>query len=243
MKENRIIVALDKFREISKLEALASQLKGKVWGFKIHDAYDRFGPQSIRILRPYGRVFADLKFNDTPWTIANRVDALLVHNVDMFTVHALGTQEMIKAAAKVLSQLKNPPMMLGVTILTSLNEETILKEWGVDRPLEDMVYDLAFFATRAGCKGIVCSALEVPLVRKVCKKDTIIVTPGIKPAFTVYGERSRTMKNYDQKRVATPAQAIKAGADYLVIGRAITEAPDPVEAVEKITQEIKEADS
>ncbi len=231
--KERIIVALDKFKRLSELETLASQLESKVWGFKINDAYDRFGPRLIRILRPYGRVFADLKFNDTPWTIANRVDALLVHNVDMFTVHALGGSEMIKAAADELLKVKNPPIMLGVTILTSLEKKILLNEWGFDRPIEDIVMDLAYFATEAGCQGIVCSALEASLVREVCEEDIVIVTPGIKPAFTI--------KSYDQKRVATPAQAIKAGADYLVIGRAITQSSDPVEAVVRIILEIEEA--
>lgn len=233
-KGKRIIVALDKLTD-EEAVALAGKLKGKVWGFKANSLFTGCGPEILTKLKRFGKVFLDMKFYDIPNTVQNHLEAMVNFGpgfpVDMFTVHALGGSEMIKAAAQVLSSVKNPPIMLGVTILTSLNQETLLKEWGFDRPIKDIVMDLAYFATEAGCQGIVCSAHEASLVRKVCKKGTIIVVPGIKPAFT--------LKDYDQKRVATPAQAIKAGANYLVIGRAITKAYDPVEAVEKITQEIE----
>lgn len=234
--EERIIVALDGL-EAPEAVDLARELKDKVWGFKVNSLFTGWGPSILARLKEFGNIFLDMKFFDIPDTVRRHVKEVVNFQpgsvVDIFTVHALGGSEMIEAAAEELSKVKNPPIMLGVTILTSLEKKTLLNEWGFDRPIKDIVCDLAYFATRAGCRGIVCSALEASLVRKVCKKDTMIVVPGIKPAFTI--------KSYDQKRVATPAQAIKAGADYLVIGRAITKALDPVKAVEKIILEIEEA--
>ncbi len=239
MKGNKIIVALDGLTD-EKAVGLARKLKGKVWGFKANSLFTRWGPVVLVRLGKYGKLFLDLKFYDIPQTVANHVEALLTHNVNMFTVHALGGSEMIKAAAQVLSLAKNPPLMLGVTILTSHEQKMLQKESGVDRPIKDIVADLAFFATRAGCKGIICSAGEIKCVRSACQKldlkrgqKTIVVTPGIRPEFY--------KKNDDQKRINTPFKAIQRGADYLVIGRAITQAKDPVEAVEKISQEIIEA--
>jgi len=234
--KERIIVALDGLNNITALN-LAVNLEGKVWGFKVNSLFTSWGPEILARLKEFGNIFLDMKFFDIPDTVRRHVKEVVNFKhgsvVDMFTVHALGGSEMIKAAAEELLKVKNPPIMLGVTILTSLDKKTLLNEWGFDRPIEDIVMDLAYFATEAGCQGIVCSALEASLAREVCEEDIVIVTPGIKPAFTV--------KNYDQKRVATPTQAIKAGADYLVIGRAITQSPNPAEAVEKITQEIEEA--
>lgn len=234
--KERIIVALNGL-EAPEAVDLARELKDKVWGFKVNSLFTGWGPVILVRLKKFGKLFLDLKFHDIPEVVREHVKAVINYgpefSVDMFTVHALGGSGMIEAAAEELSKVKNPPIMLGVTILTSLEKKILLNEWGFDRPIKDIVCDLAYFATRAGCQGIVCSALEASIVRDVCKKDTIIITPGIKPAFTV--------KNYDQKRVATPSEAIKAGADYLVIGRAITQAPDPVKAVEKIILEIEEA--
>lgn len=234
--KERIIVALDKLTDKEAVE-LARKLQGKVWGFKVNSLFTRWGPVVLVRLRKCGKLFLDLKFFDIPPTVREHTKAVVSYppefSVEMFTVHALGTSQMIKAAARELSGVKNPPTMLGVTILTSLEQKILLNEWGFDRPIKDIVMDLAYFATRAGCGGIVCSAHEVLAVREVSKKGTKIVVPGIKPTFA--------LKGYDQKRVATPTQAIKAGADYLVIGRAITKASDPVKAVEKISAEIKEA--
>jgi orotidine-5'-phosphate decarboxylase len=151
----------------------------------------------------------------------------------MFDVHAMGGREMMKAAAEAARNTAkelgvHKPAVLAVTVLTSL-DNAALKEVGIERPVNGQVARLARLAEEGGIDGVVASPQEIPLIRKTCSEDFLIVTPGVRPA--------ETAKN-DQKRVMTPREAVEAGADYLVIGRPIQHAKDPVEAAERIAEEI-----
>jgi orotidine-5'-phosphate decarboxylase len=154
----------------------------------------------------------------------------------MFNVHALGGQEMMRAlvaAVDTVAPRGTPgrPLLLAVTILTSSNDAT-LREIGIDRPVSEMVPRLAELAKKAGMDGVVASPQEVGLIRAVCGEDFVIVTPGVRPTFAAQD---------DQKRVTTPAEALQAGADYLVIGRPISAAADPAEAAERILAEMQQS--
>jgi orotidine-5'-phosphate decarboxylase len=181
-------------------------------------------------------VFLDLKYHDIPNTVAMAGLEALRLGVRMFNVHALGGFEMM---AKLVAEIDkacprgNPdrPVLLAVTILTSSNEET-LRGVGIDRPVEVMVPKLARLARDAGMDGVVASPKEVGLIREACGDDFLIVTPGVRPAFATQD---------DQKRVTTPADALRSGADYLVIGRPISAAADPALAADMILQEMQEA--
>jgi orotidine-5'-phosphate decarboxylase len=178
-------------------------------------------------------VFLDLKFHDIPNTVARAGEEATKLNVSMFDLHALGGLEMMKktveasrTAAKELGIPK--PIILAITILTSMDDST-LKEVGIQGPVIQAVGQLAFLAMKAGVDGVVASPQEIGIIRERCGKDFLIVTPGI---------RSPAEKKDDQKRTLTPKEAITAGASYLVIGRPIREAKDPLEAVQKIIEDI-----
>jgi len=179
------------------------------------------------------KVFLDLKFHDIPNTVARAGEEATKLHVTMFNLHALGGFEMMKktvegsrAAAKSLGIPK--PLILAVTILTSMDEET-LKEVGVQGPLLEEVGRLAHLSMRAGVDGVVASPKEIGIIRQQCGEKFLIVTPGI---------RHPSDKRDDQKRTLSPKEAITAGANYLVIGRPIKEAKDPIEAVQKIIEDI-----
>lgn len=172
-----------------------------------------------------------MKYHDIPNTVAMASREAARLRVKLFNVHALGGYDMMARTVEVLN--KEFPeggrsKVLAVTILTSSTAET-LHDVGIDRPVEEMVVRLATLAKQAGIDGVVASPREVPLIREACGKDFLIVTPGVRPSFASAD---------DQKRVMTPADAVAAGADYLVIGRPISAAPDPLQAVEAIVDEI-----
>ena len=207
MSYNRyVIVALD---NISQKEALrfAKMFKGRVWGFKVNDLL--FGNiEIIHKLRKFGKVFADAKLYDIPNTVANSVARLSKAGADMITVHASGGVEMMKSAKKNAIQSK----IIAVTLLTS-------KE-GNNKEVARLTRD----AIRAGVDGIVCSGHELSLVKQIFgSKSLLKIVPGIRPVWY--------KKKDDQKRTITPEEAIKSGADYLVIGRPITNSADPVYAL------------
>lgn len=179
-------------------------------------------------------IFLDLKFCDIPNTVAGAVrSAAGLPKVKMLTLHTTGGYEMMRTAKDALKNIKNPPKLLGVTILTSLDGAE-LRRIGLAGPVEDRVVALAQLAKSAGLDGIVASARETSLVRAAVGRDIKVVVPGIRPAIAE-GEA----KADDQARIATPAGAIRAGADYLVVGRPITAAPDPRKAADAILQEMK----
>lgn len=232
--KDRLIVALDVDTE-AKAVNLAGLLKNDVKLFKIGlELFTSAGPAVIGKIKAMGPgVFLDLKFHDIPNTAARAVRAATRLGVFMTNVHALGGYEMMKAAAEAAAdeakKLKTEkPKILAVTILTSMDEKA-LKKVGLDVNMEKQVLKLAVLAREAGLDGVVSSPAEAELIRREVGPGFLIVTPGVRPAWAAAG---------DQKRIATPKDAVGNGADYIVVGRPVTEAKDPAEAARKILQEM-----
>jgi len=194
------------------------------------ELYTEAGPELIRELKKLGfKIFLDLKYHDIPNTVKGAVTKAAALGVDLINVHAAGGPAMLKAAAEVPSR----PSIIGVTLLTSLSAKELGEHMLVDPPVvEAYVTHMAIQCRDCGLDGVVASAEEAKPVRDVVGDDFLIVTPGIKPLWAA--------ENADQKRITTPAQAIKNGADILVIGRAIYGANDPSIAVQKIADEISQ---
>jgi len=233
--EARTFVALDT-PDIDRARSLARVLAGRVGGFKVGlQAFVAFGPSLIEELRGLGHdVFLDLKFHDIPNTVAGASAAASRWGVGWFTVHALGGPAMIagavEASAAAARAGAEPPVVLAVTILTS-HDDHDLRRIGIEGTCADAVPRLATLAREAGAGGVVCSPLEVAAARRAFPEGLLVV-PGIRPPSP--GPR----RPDDQARVATPAAAIKAGADRIVVGRPITEAEDPIAAAEAIADDI-----
>ncbi len=232
--KDKIIFALDveHFREA---QYWVTRLKDRIGMFKVgKQLFTHAGPKVVDMIRQKGqKVFLDLKFHDIPNTVAKAGEEATKLNVTMFNLHALGGFEMMrktveasKARAKSLGIPK--PLILAVTILTSMDEGT-LKEVGVQGPLAEEVGRLASLAWKAGLDGVVASPQEIGIIRERCGESFQIVTPGI---------RHPSDQRDDQKRTLSPKEAVIAGANYLVIGRPIKEAKDPLEAVDKIIEDI-----
>ena len=228
---NRVIIPLD-VPTVAEAFSLVDQLGDGADFYKVgFELFTRGGPQVVNELVSRGkRVFLDLKLHDIPNTVAGSVAAASDLGVDLLTLHASGGPRMMEAAAAARSgSLK----LLAVTILTSLTSEEIASVWDREiRSMDDDVARLAMMSKEAGVDGIVASALEVNRVRQQVGADFLIVTPGIRPAGAASG---------DQNRVATPAEAVQNGSDYLVIGRPITQSSDPPAAFATILKEIEEA--
>ncbi len=227
---DRLIVALD-VPEASAARALVQRLAGHVGLFKIgSQVFTAAGPDLVREIVDRGdKVFLDLKFHDIPNTVAGAVASASRLGVSLVDVHGLGGRAMIEAAAGALPAMGT--RLLAITILTS-HDEGSLDEVGVNASVVDSVLRLARLASEAGADGVVASPHEVGAIREACGRDFLIVTPGIRPAGAARG---------DQARLATPREALAAGADYLVVGRPITEAPDPAEAADAIVREMETA--
>jgi len=228
----KIIFALD-VESMGAAEKWAALLAPHVGMFKIgKQLFTACGPTVVRaILGRGGEVFLDLKYHDIPNTVAMASLEAARLGVRLFNLHALGGYEMMARTMEALDREipgGKRARVLAVTILTSSNEET-LREVGIDLPVSEMVVKLAMLAKKAGIDGVVASPLEIPLIRAACGSDFLIVTPGVRPAFSLMD---------DQKRVMSPAEAVRAGADYLVIGRPISAAKDPITAAEVIVSEI-----
>jgi orotidine-5'-phosphate decarboxylase len=191
------------------------------------------GPRAVKRIAALGSgIFLDLKFHDIPNTVAGAVRAAAeLPGVALVNVHASGGLEMMRAAARAVAGLRRRPRVLAVTILTSL-DAAALRSIGIGGSTQGRVVALARLAQRAGLDGVVCSAHELRAIRRACGSKFLTVVPGIRPASAARG---------DQSRVATPAAAIRAGADYLVVGRPITAAPDPRAAAQTILREIAAA--
>lgn len=228
---NRVIIPLD-VPTVAEAFSLVDQLGDDADFYKVgFELFTRGGPQVVNELVSRGkRVFLDLKLHDIPNTVARSVTAASDLGVDLLTLHASGGPRMMEAAAAARSgSLK----LLAVTILTSLTSEEMASVWDREvRSMDDDVARLAMMSKEAGVNGVVASALEVNRVRQQVGVDFLIVTPGIRPAGAESG---------DQNRVATPAEAVQNGSDYLVIGRPITESSDPPAAFATILKEIEEA--
>ena len=236
---SRLLVALDVDSRARALD-LVTALRGLVGGVKVGSRlFTMEGPDLVRRLVDSGaRVFLDLKFHDIPNTVAQAVDAAVRTGAWMINVHASGGVPMMEAAAKAAvdtaRMARRPkPLVIGVTVLTSMDEPT-LHEVGVSRPLMEQVVELARMAQRAGLDGVVASPLETREIRDTCGGDFAVVTPGIR------GAAAGAEKN-DQNRTMGPGDAIKAGSTYLVVGRPIIAAPDPRAAAEAIGAEVRQA--
>jgi len=232
--KDKIIFALD-VDHFSEAQRWVTLLKDHVGIFKVgKQLFTHAGPKIVDMIRQKGqKAFLDLKFHDIPNTVAKAGEEATKLNVAMFNLHALGGVEMmrktVEASRATAKNLGIPrPIILAVTILTSMDEET-LKEVGVQGPLLEEVGRLALLASRAGVDGVVASPQEIGIIRQKCGEKFLIVTPGI---------RLPTDKKDDQKRTLSPKEAVAAGANYLVIGRPIKEAKDPLEAVQKIIEDI-----
>jgi orotidine-5'-phosphate decarboxylase len=234
---NQILVALD-IDTADAAYALADKLRGMVGGFKIGSRlFTSHGPSVVEALVARGdRVFLDLKFHDIPNTVAGAVAAATRLGVWMVNVHASGGHAMMRAAreaadAEALRLSRPRPLVIAVTMLTSLSEET-MGEIGVAGAMAGQVGRLAVLAQSAGLDGVVASPQEIALIRNRCGKNFEIVTPGI---------RSTSDDKGDQRRTLTAAEALSAGATYLVVGRPIIAAPDPRAAAERIDAECRAA--
>lgn len=225
----RVIVALD-FDKLDDARRFAEHMDPAACRMKVgKELFTAVGPAVVEYLVGRGfDVFLDLKFHDIPHTVGRACRMAASLGVWMINVHALGGRRMLEAAAAAVANLACRPLMTGVTILTSL-DQTDLAEIGLHGEVSDHVVRLARLARDAGLDGVVCSSREAPLLRAATAPDFVLVTPGIRPQ----GHGSD-----DQKRVMTPAQAIHVGADYLVIGRPLTEAPDPVAVLAAINADI-----
>jgi orotidine-5'-phosphate decarboxylase len=229
----RIIVALD-LPDVDEAVVMAAGLRGRVPRVKVGlTLFGASGPDVVRRLGDldFG-VFLDLKLHDIPHQVAGAARELTKLGVEMFTVHAGGGRAMMRAAVEASSHAAeregvDRPLVLAVTVLTSLDEEA-LREVGVGRGPTEQVLSLAELAREAGVDGIVCSPQEASDVRLLLGQDALVVTPGVRPSWAAVS---------DQARIATPADAIAEGASHIVIGRPITDAPDPADAVERIVEE------
>ncbi len=217
-----LIVALD-LGDWDGLREAALRLKGVVDTVKVGlEAYAAFGPETVRMLKREGfRVFVDLKLHDIPRTVARAVRSLASVGADMLTLHCSGGPKMLEAARReneaVRRERGTAPLLLGVTVLTSLEEED-LRRTGVSGRTEEQVLRLARLAVEAGLDGLVCSARELAALRKEFGSGPLLVVPGIRPSGA---------EGDDQARVGTPQAALREGADYLVVGRPIMQSDDP----------------
>ena len=213
---------------------MAGRLDGLAGMFKIgSQLFTAEGPRAVERLAKLGAgIFLDLKFHDIPNTVAGAIRAAAeLPGVRLVNVHALGGKEMMRAAAQAVARMKKRPKVIGVTLLTSMDEAALSKVGILGPPLKRAVH-LARMARLAGLDGVVTSPREVSYIRRVCGAKFLTVVPGIRPAASAMD---------DQSRIATPGEAIRAGADYLVIGRPITAATDPRAAAKKILEEMSAA--
>jgi orotidine-5'-phosphate decarboxylase len=225
----KIVVALD-FAEASQALAFVDRIDPTLCRVKVgKELFTAEGPRFVEELvkRNFG-VFLDLKFHDIPNTVAKACEAAAKLGVWMLNVHASGGRAMMEAARNAVDKSSQQPLLIAVTVLTSM-DQAALNEIGVAGNLQDQVLRLALLTQLAGLDGVVCSAQEAPLLRQYANKDFCLVTPGIRPA---------TASKDDQSRVVTPADALQQGSSYLVIGRPITQASDPIQALQAINAEI-----
>jgi len=232
--EERIILALD-FPEHEIAIDWVEKLKSKIKTFKVGPIlFLNSGPEGLKEFSNLGvDVFLDLKFHDIPSTVEKTARQSVRFGAKMFTIHTLGGFEMMKAVSDAVKdeaeKLSYPkPLVLGVTALTSHDKKS-LEQIGISTSTQDTVMNLAALAEKANVDGLVCSGVEVEALRKEFGDRFTLVVPGIRPGTA----------NHDQKRVTTPAEAVSKGADYLVIGRAITEADNPEEVVDQIVESVR----
>ena len=228
----RLIVALD-VPDAASAYALADRLENTCQWFKVGmELFTAAGPAVLEPLLKRGHsIFLDLKFHDIPNTVAGAVRSAAALGVHMITLHGAGGPAMLSAAREALEGRPNPPQLLVVTVLTSMDIAQ-LAATGIEHSPAGQVELIAHMAIAEGIRGFVCSSREVENLRHVTGPDGILVIPGIRPLGTGVA---------DQRRVATPAEALRNGASYLVVGRPVTQAPDPVAAAEEVLREMAAA--
>jgi orotidine-5'-phosphate decarboxylase len=233
--DSKVVVALD-FQEAKQALALAEQLDPTLCKVKVgKELFTSAGPRLVEgLVAKQFDVFLDLKFHDIPNTVSKACEAATKLGVWMLNVHASGGSAMMQAALEGVdkgSTNATSPYLIAVTVLTSMNQPA-LAEVGIETSIAEHVLRLAKLTAHSGLHGVVCSAQEATLIRQHIQHDFLLVTPGIRPAFATKD---------DQSRILTPAQALTAGANYLVIGRPITQASEPLKALSLILQEINNA--
>jgi orotidine-5'-phosphate decarboxylase len=233
--KDRLVLALDIDSDREALEIVA-ELRGDIGMFKVgHQLFTAYGPDIVRkITGMGGRVFLDLKYHDIPHTVAKASAEAVKLGVSIFNVHALGGFDMMKATAESTRETAEKhrvpmPIVLAVTVLTSMDEKSLHRDLKITRSIEREVSHLARLAQRAGLQGVVASPQEVKMLRRAVRGKFVILTPGVRPAWA---------SKDDQKRIMTPAEAVAAGADYLVVGRPVLKAEDRKTAVKNILDEI-----
>ena len=225
-----VIIALD-FDSREKTLAFLDQFTGEKPFVKIGmELFYAEGPQIVRDIKARGhKIFLDLKLHDIPNTVKKAMAVLSSLDVDMVNLHAAGTRAMMEAALEGLTRVDGTrPMLIAVTQLTSTSQQSMTEEIGIDKPLADVVIAYAQNAAKAGLDGVVCSPLEAGKIHTACSERFVTVTPGI---------RFADAKADDQVRITTPAKAREIGSDYIVVGRPITQAADPVAAYRRCVEE------
>ncbi|CUB04374.1 orotidine-5'-phosphate decarboxylase [Marinomonas fungiae] len=228
--QSPIVVALD-YPTIEQATAMAKRLDPKLCRVKVgKELFTKAGPAILEALHKLDfDVFLDLKFHDIPNTVANAVSVAAKEGVWMVNVHASGGRRMMEASANALAQIHDHnTLLIAVTVLTSMDESD-LSEIGIDLSPRDHVMRLAKLAQSSGMDGVVCSAQESEMLSDTLGKDFVLVTPGIRPVGSEQG---------DQKRIMTPSEAMKAGSHYLVMGRPITQAADPIAVLTQVNNEL-----
>lgn len=228
--KEKIIVAIDS-PDIQSALALIQPLAGEGCVFKVGlQLFTAVGPEIVRIIQSLGaRVFLDLKFHDIPNTAKEAVRSAVALGVDMTTIHLTGGPDMVAGSVRAAENSKT--LVLGVTVLTSMDDEALALV-GIPRPAADQVLRLAGLGVDCGLRGVVASPHEITPLREAFGQKVVIVTPGVRPAGSDKG---------DQRRVMTPGEAVRCGADYLVLGRPITADPSPRDAFLRIAEEISAA--
>ncbi|RLE06779.1 orotidine-5'-phosphate decarboxylase [Candidatus Aerophobetes bacterium] len=229
--KEKLILALDVDTK-GEVKTLVRELVEFVGIFKVGPRlFTRYGPEIVEIVKKEGgKVFYDAKFYDIPSVVEKAAEAVGEMGVDMFTLHTLGGYRMMKAAAVGAKEKYSEIKVIGVTVLTCLNSLILKEELGIERDLKEEVVHLAGLAKRAGLDGVVASSYEIKDIREALGEKFLLVVPGIRP---------RGAEKDDQQRVMTPEEAIRRGADFLVLGRPILKADSPREAVKKILKEIE----
>jgi len=236
--KDKLILALD-VDTMEEAKELVSELKEYVGTFKVGlQLFSSVGPDVIKLINDEGaKIFFDGKFHDIPNTVAKASANLVKHGVSFFNIHIQGGSKMITSSIKLARETAKKyglpkPTILGVSLLTSFGQRTLTEELKVNMNIDDYVSSLAKLAKSSGLDGIICSATDVPKFKKECGEDFIVLCPAIRPTWSVVN---------DQIRVVTPSDAVRAGVDYMVVGRPITSADDRVTAAKLILDEIEEA--
>jgi orotidine-5'-phosphate decarboxylase len=236
--KQKLMLALD-VDSRERAEEWVHKMKAHVGYFKVGlQLFTKEGPELVRSIRARGgRIFLDVKYHDIPNTVAKACESAVSLNIDFVNVHALGGKAMLAAAAASVAEtsarMRLPkPRLLAVTILTSHDSRSLRQDVGLRGRPQDEVRRLALMAKAAGCDGVVCSPLEIKLVREACGPGFVIVTPGVRQAGA---------EKQDQKRTLTAGEALAAGADFLVVGRPVTGAADPMAAVRLLAEDMAQA--